>query len=165
MVPVLSNVQPKYQQQQQQQTITINPLTKQFKQILDIGNTNNYSNIILPFGRWARTNGNAQEITMRLVQAIELQPSNNINIIIASPPELNHWEPSISSVIASAKLRSSEQSKHNTKTNNNTNNPNNSNGNPNHNHPNNNKLSTQMKNQTKTNDNNDDRLSFVKVMM
>lgn len=85
-------------------------LSSQFRLMVETALQHRYKRIIIPFGRWARTNGNALEVALRLTQALERMPyDENLSIVIASPPEQAHWQHSINSVIASAKTRRNEQ--------------------------------------------------------
>jgi len=92
----------------------VHPLRQQFSLIIDTAIQQRYEKVIVPMGRWARTNNNPLDVALRLTQALEKIPTPNFpdfkfNVIVSSPPEQAHWQHNINSVIASAKARRNEQ--------------------------------------------------------
>lgn len=107
-----------------------NGLARQFRLMLEVAMQHKFEQLILPLGRWARANGNALEITLRLTQALETikKTSTKLKILISCPPEQSHWQHSVQSTINSAKTRITEQKINaNTTENDNINNNNNNN--------------------------------------
>jgi hypothetical protein len=85
------------------------PLARQFSLALSAAARHGYARLVLPMGRWARTSANAQEVALRLAQALERFPANDgLSVVVATPPEHSHWQHSVNSVLASAKTRRAE---------------------------------------------------------
>jgi hypothetical protein len=90
----------------------VNSLARQFRLMMEVATRYQFDQMILPMGRWARANGNALEVTLRLTQALETMKkstSTKLKIMVSCPPEQAHWQHSVNSTINSAKTRIVEQ--------------------------------------------------------